>query len=514
MSAFPYLTALVLVPAGGALVVAAVPARSAMLARVLGLVAGIATFGLAVAAAVVFKVGDGGYQLVSSHAYVRAFGVGWVLGLDGISLFLVLLTTLLFPLALLGAPERRDTRSYVAWMLVLESACLGSFLSLDLLLFFLFFEVTLVPAYFVIGGWGYERRGPAALKFFLYTFLGSAFLLVGIVSVAFIHERQTGQLTFNLLALSAHGGFRGGVGILLFLAFTAAFAVKAPVFPFHTWSPEAYSQSPTGGVMVIAGVMAKLGSYGIIRFDFDLFPQATVRLAPLLLTLAVASILYGAVVACRQRDLKRMVAYSSLSHLGFIVLGFFALTQQGLDGAVLEMTNHGLYTAALFLLIGMVYVRRKTFQAGELNGLQRSMPILAGVFTVAMLAAIGLPGLNGFVGEFLILIGTFATHRWWAVAATIGVVFAAIYLLWAYQRAFHGQPSEENAKAKDLSWREGAVLAPLVILIVAIGIYPRPLLDRITPSVVAIVHHVEASTSYVAPSVTTTGRVAALGGKG
>ncbi|MGH9103622.1 MAG: complex I subunit 4 family protein [Acidimicrobiales bacterium] len=511
--AFPYLTVLVLLPAGAALVVALVPRVSGRLFQLLGLVASLATLGVASAMTAAFRVGVSGFQMTSDHSWIGQFGISWHLGVDGISLFLALLTALLFPLALAGAHERRDPKGYVAWMLLLEAACLGSFLALDIFVFFLFFEITLVPAYFIIGGWGFERRGPAAVKFFLYTFLGSAFLLIGILAVAFLHQRATGQLTFDLVSLARHPGISGAAGIALFLAFTAAFAVKAPVFPFHTWSPDAYAESPTGGVVVIAGVMAKLGSYGIIRFDFELFPKATLTLSPLLLTLAVIGILYGAVVAAHQRDLKRMLAYSSLSNLGFIVLGFFALTSQGITGGVLQMSNHGLYTAALFLVIGMLYRRRRTWQAGELHGLQRSVPILAGIFTVAMLASIGLPGLNGFVGEFLILLGTFATHRWWAVAATVGVILAALYLLWAYQRVFHGRAEGPNVAVADLSWREGAVLAPLVVLIVFIGVYPRPVLERITPSVQSLVAHVEHTTAYTPPLVTTARSGVALGGK-
>lgn len=499
--AFPYLTVLVLLPAGAALVVALLPRLPAVAYRALGVTASLATLGVASAMLTAFKVGVGGFQMVSKHSWIGQFGISWNLGVDGISVFLVLLTALLFPIALAGVREEHDAKSYVSWMLLLEAACLGSFLALDLLLFFLFFEVTLVPAYFVIGGWGFERRGAAAVKFFLYTFLGSAFLLVGILTVAFLHFTATGHLTFDLATLAAHPGFSKVAGVALFLAFTAAFAVKAPVFPLHTWSPDAYVESPTGGVVVIAGVMAKLGSYGIIRFDFELFPKATLQLTPVLLTLAVISILYGAVVASTQKDLKRMMAYSSLSHLGFIVLGFFALTSEGMTGGVLQMSNHGLYTAALFLIIGMLYERRKTWQAGELAGLQRSVPVLAGAFTLAMLASIGLPGLNGFVGEFLILLGTFATHRWWAVAATAGVVLAAIYLLWAYQRTFHGRASGPNLRLSDISWREGAILAPLIVLMIFIGIYPRPVLERITPSVQQLVAHVEHNTGYREPAV-------------
>jgi len=448
---FPYLSVLVVLPAAGALVVALMANVPRKVLQGVGVAVSLATLGFAVGTAVVFKTGTAGYQLTSSHTWAQGLGIRWFVGVDGISLFLVLLATVLFPIVLVGASSRQDPRSFIAWMLLLEAACIGSFVSLDLILFFFFFELTLVPAYFIISGWGYARRAYAALKFFLYTFLGSAFLLVGIVAVAFIHQHQTGVLTFSLPALE-HTHFSGTTEVLLFCAFTAAFAVKAPLFPFHTWSPDAYSEAPTGGSMILAAVLAKLGTYGIIRFDLNLFPQASKDLAPLLLTLAVIGILYGAIVACAQRDMKRLLAYSSLAQIGFIALGTFAFSTQGLSGGVLLMVNHGLITAALFLLVGWIYERRKTWQVSELRGLQTPAPVMAAVFTVAMMASIGLPGLNGFVSEFLVLSGTFLTHRWWAVVATLGVVVAALYLLWAYQQSFHGKVDPANATTRDLSW--------------------------------------------------------------
>ncbi|HUI03659.1 MAG TPA: NADH-quinone oxidoreductase subunit M [Acidimicrobiales bacterium] len=502
-NAFPFLTVLVLLPAGASVVSALVPGalgetRQRRLVYGVGLGATLATLALAVTVAVRYRAGDGGFRLVSQHVWAPSLGISWHLGVDGISVFLVLMTTLLFPLALVAGSVRHSPRSFVAWLLLLEAGCLGSFVALDLILFFLFFELTLVPVYFVIAGWGFAARAYAAIKFFVYTFLGSAFLLVGIVALAFIHQRQTGHLTFDLLALSTtHLGLASQV--LLFCAFTAAFAVKAPVFPFHTWSPDAYAEAPTGGAVILAAVMAKLGTYGLIRFDLSLFPRAVVDLAPLLLTLGVIGILYGAVVACATRDLKRLVAYSSLAHLGFVVLGTFALTTQGVTGGVLQMVNHGLVIAVLFIVIGWIYERRRTWQTTELRGLQRPAPLLAAVFTVAMMAAVGLPGLNGFVGEFLVLLGTFLSHRWWAVVATAGVVLAAVYLLWAYQQAFHHEPDPETAKVRDLSWRELAVVAPLIGLIVFLGVYPKPVLDRITPSVDRIVGHVDAVTGKTPP---------------
>ncbi|MGO9335764.1 MAG: complex I subunit 4 family protein [Acidimicrobiales bacterium] len=499
-SAFPYLTTLILLPAGAAVVVALLPSAQRRAVQVVGIVASLAVLGIAAAATVAFTAGYGGYQFISSHQWIAAFGISWSLGMDGISLFLVLMTALLFPIALAASGDRAGDKSFVAWILVLEAGCLGGFLALDLLLFFVFFELTLVPVYFVIAGWGHERRGYAAGKFFLYTLGASAFLFVGILALAAIHASQTGVTTFDVRAL-ADTHLSGTAGVLLFLAFTAAFAVKAPIFPFHTWSPDAYREAPAAGSLLLAGVMAKLGTYGIIRFDLALFPRAVVTLAPLLLTLGAIGIIYGAVVAAVERDLKRLVAYSSLAHLGFIVIGAFALTREALTGAVLQMVNHGLYTAALFILIAVLYRRLGTFSVREMRGLQRRVPVLAGVFTVVMLASIGVPGLNGFVGEFLILAGTFLTHRWWAVVATAGVVLAAVYLLWAYQQAFQGKPTVEPGAVRDLTWREGLVLAPLVILIVLLGIFPGPLLSRIGPSVTQVVTHVEVVAHQRPPQV-------------
>jgi NADH-quinone oxidoreductase subunit M len=334
--------------------------------------------------------------------------------------------------------------------------------------------------------------------------LGSAFLLVGILALAFIHQSQTHVLTFSLVALE-HTHLSSATGILLFLAFTSAFAVKAPLFPLHTWSPDAYTEAPDGGSVILSGVLAKLGTYGIIRFDLNLFPQATRTLAPLFLTLAVIGIVYGAIVACAQRDLKRLVTYSSLAQVGFIALGTFALSTQGLTGAVLLMVNHGLIVGALFILIGFIYARRGTWQVDELRGLQKAAPIMAAVFTVAMMASIGVPGLNGFVSEFLILSGTFITHRWWAAVALLGVIVAAIYLLWAYQQVFHGEPRPEDPPTRDLVWLERLVVAPLIILIIFLGVYPKPVLDRINPSVNQLIAHVEHSTGHYQPDVATRG---------
>ena len=510
----PFLTLLIVLPAIGAGLLAVLGLDRRLpreVPYVIALVTSLATLGFAIATLVAMKVHDGGFQLVSNHQYTgTSLGVRWYLGVDGISIFLVLLTAVLFPLTVVMARDRENTRVYLAWILLLEAAVMGSFLSLDLLVFFFMFELTLVPAYFIISGWGHQRRAYAAVKFFLYTFLGSAFLLVGILALAFLHQQQYHYLTFSLGPLmQTH--LTGTEGVLLFLAFTAAFAVKAPLFPLHTWSPDAYAEAPEEGSVMLAAVLAKLGTYGIIRFDLTLFPQATRTLAPLMLTLAVIGIVYGAIVACAQRDMKRLIAYSSLAQIGFIALGTIALSSQGLAGGVLLMLNHGLIVAALFILIGFLYQRRGTWQTGEMRGLQKAAPVFAAVFTVAMMASIGLPGLNGFVSEFLVLSGTFLTHRWWAVVAVLGVIIAAIYLLWAYQQVFHGEPrSEADATTRDLVTIERVIMAPLIILIVFLGVYPKPVLDRINPSVQQLIAHVENVTgSPTQPPVANKGVVGA-----
>jgi NADH-quinone oxidoreductase subunit M len=507
MEPFPLLTAIIVVPAAGAAITALLPKWRSELVRPVGVAFSAATLALTIYLLAAFDKGDAGYQFTSFHPWIKQWGISWNLGVDGISLFLLVLTAILFPIGLLGAQPHHDEKPYTAWLLLLEAALLGSFVALDLFLFFIFFEIVLVPMYFLIGGWGYGERVYAALKFFLFTMAGSAFMLVGILATVFIYARDHGgQLTFNMVEIAQNGNFATSTGRWLFLSFAIAFAVKVPIFPLHTWLPDAHTQAPTTGSVILAGVMLKLGTYGFFRFGLNLFPEAAHWFAPLFLTLGVVGILYGAVVATMQKDLKRLVAYSSVAHLGFIIMGTFALTEQSMTGGVLQMINHGLSTGALFLLVGMIMDRRHTREIAALSGLQKVAPIFAAAFTVVMLSSIAVPGLNGFVGEFLILIGTFLTARWWAVAATFGVILAALYLLWAYQRVFQGEPSPENTGFAELRWREGLVLLPLIGLIVFIGVYPKPMLDRIEPSVNRLITHVESKTDYVQPTVATGGK--------
>jgi NADH-quinone oxidoreductase subunit M len=494
---FPVLTTLVVVPALAAAVVAVMSNKRPEWVKLVALLGSVFAGAASLWVLFAFERDNAGFQFVSKHDWIEAWGISWHLGVDGISLFLVVLTGILFPLVIAGIDPHHDEKRYLAWMLLLEAGVMGSFVSLDLFLFFVFFEIVLVPMYFLIGGWGYEGRVQAATKFFLFTMVGSAFLLVGIIATAFLaRDNGVGQVTFDLVELTEQADFGVTTGRWLFFAFAAAFAVKIPVFPVHTWLPDAHTQAPTGGSVILAGVLLKMGTYGLLRFGVYLFPNAAVWSRPLWLTLAVIGIIYGAVAATMQKDLKRVVAYSSVAHLGFIVLGTFAITPQAEVGAVMQNINHGLSTGALFLLVGMIYERRHTRAIAELNGLQKVAPVFAAAFTVVMLSSIGVPGLNGFIGEFLILAGSFLTARWYVAVAAAGVILAALYLLWAYQRVFHGEPEGDNRAFAELKWREAAVLLPFIGLIVFTGVYPKPMLERIEPSVQLLNQRVCAMSNF------------------
>jgi len=490
---FAVLPALVLVPAVGALLVVCLPRRRPELLKLVAVATSVVVGAMSLWLLKGFDASQGAEMQFTSRAdWISDLGVQWLLGIDGISLFLVVLTGVLFPIALLAVDPGHDDRAYYAWLLLLEAGVMGVFCALDLVVFFLCFEVVLVPMYFLIGRWGHGNRAYAATKFFLYTMAGSSLMLVGILAVAFLHADATGSsITFDLVSIAEAQAIDATAARWIFAAFALAFAVKVPIFPLHTWLPDAHTEAPTAGSVILAGVLLKLGTYGFLRFGLYLFPEASHFFAPVFLTLGVVGIVYGAVVATMQRDLKRLVAYSSVAHLGFIVLGTFSLNTEGIEGGLLQMVNHGVSTGALFLLVGMIYERRHTRQIDELGGLQKAAPMMAAVFTLVMLSSIGLPGLNGFVGEFLVLVGAFNAHRWWAVIAAAGVILAALYLLWAYQRVFHGPAEGDNAEMPDLRLREGLVMAPLLALIVFMGVYPKPVIERMEPTVDALVAHVE-----------------------
>lgn len=489
---WPLLPSLIIIPLLTALTIMVLPKSRPDYAKVTALLGSAITGMLSVYMLGQFKMEDAGFQFVTQRVWVEDLGLSWFLGIDGISLFLVVLAGLLFPIAIMATDPHHDPKQYYIWIMVLMAGSMGVFMALDLLLFFLFFEIVLVPMYFLIGGWGHGNRIYASLKFFLYTMAGSALMLVGLVSVAFLTARNTGNdLTFNVVELAEAQALGDTAQTLIFLAFALGFAVKVPLFPLHTWLPDAHTEAPTAGSIILAGVMLKLGTYGYIRFGLYLFPKASFDLAWIFLTLGTIGIVYGAVVATMQKDLKRLVAYSSVAHMGFIVIGIFAMNTQSITGSVIQMINHGISTGALFMLVGWIYERRHTRQIAELGGLQKSAPIMAGVFTVVMLSSIGLPGLNGFVGEFLILLGGFQSARWWTVVAVTGVILAALYLLWAYQRVFHGPAEGENATMPDLRLSEFLAIAPLMVLIVFLGVYPKPMLERIEPSVDLLIAHIE-----------------------
>jgi NADH-quinone oxidoreductase subunit M len=502
-SSFPILTSLILLPAIGALLVVVATKRRPDVVKLIAVLSSAGTAGLTIWLLWAFDTNAQGFQYVSKHTWIDAWGISWHLGVDGISLFLVVLTGILFPLSIVATDPHHDDKPYLAWMLLLEAGVMGSFISLDLFVFFIFFEIVLVPMYFLIGGWGYERRVYAATKFFLFTMLGSAFMFVGIIATVFIaRDNGVGHITFDLVELAEGADFAASTGRWLFFAFAVAFAVKVPIFPLHTWLPDAHTQAPTAGSVVLAGVLLKLGTYGFLRFGLYLFPEAARWSRPLFLTLGVIGITYGAIVATMQKDLKRLVAYSSIAHLGFIVLGTFAFTSQAISGSVMQMINHGISTGALFLLVGMIYERRHTREIASLRGIQHVAPMFAAGFMVVMLSSIGVPGLNGFVGEYLILIGSFLTARWWVVVAATGVILAALYLLWAYQRVFHGEPDDDNRGFAELTMKEASVLLPLIGIIVFTGVYPKPMLDRIEPAVSSLLTHIEERTGYEEPQPT------------
>jgi NADH-quinone oxidoreductase subunit M len=453
---------------------------------------------------VAYKAAPAGYQFTSRARWIDAGGlrVDYYVGIDGLSLWLVLLTTLIVPIALLASYTSitKRVREYLVLMLVLETGMVGVFCALDMFLFYVFWEVMLIPMYFIIGVWGGERRVYAAIKFVLYTMVGSLLMLVAIIALYLMYGRATGDYTFDVVTITraiGEGRFLIPVGAQywLFGAFALAFLIKVPLFPFHTWLPDAHVEAPTAGSVILASVLLKMGTYGLIRFNVPLFPEASVQLAPLICTLAVVGIVYGALVAMVQPDIKKLIAYSSVSHLGFCVLGIFSLTPAGLQGALYQMLAHGLSTGALFLIIGVIYERRHTRQISEFGGLATPMPAFATLFLITTFASIGLPLLAGFVGEFLVLLGTFTSPtlpyaKLFAAVAATAMVWSAVYMLWMYQRVVMGDVTKpENRALPDLSLREKFVLVPLVVLMIVMGVYPVFFTDRSQPSLDAAVEH-------------------------
>jgi NADH-quinone oxidoreductase subunit M len=473
------LSLITFIPLLGALVAVLVPRGGA---KWVALIASLAAFIASIGVLLGFDPARSGYQYVESVPWIPQYGIGYKMGVDGISIWLVLLTTFIFPVAIWYSADtiRERERAYYALVLLMETATLGVFLALDMFLFYVFWEFALVPMYFIIGAWGGERRGYASVKFFIYTMAGSVLMLVAILVLGI----NAG--TFDLEAIARNNG-AFAADTLLFLAFAIAFAVKVPLFPFHTWLPDAHVEAPTAGSVILAAVLLKMGSYGLIRFNLQLFPDASQALAPLMIVLGVIGILYGAIVAFAQSDAKKLVAYSSVSHMGYIVLGIFALNQIGIQGAILQMVNHGLSTGGLFLVIGFLYERRHTREMSKFGGIWSKMPLYGTLVLLLVLASAGLPALNGFVGEFVILQGAFQASPAAAAFAAAGMVLSAVYLLTMFQKVFLGESRDPtNDTLKDVNGREVLVVAPVIMLCFVIGLYAAPFLNVMSGSVAGL----------------------------
>ncbi len=521
MSGLPIVSIVTFMPLAGVVLLLCVDRQREAAIKHLAFAVSVVTFLASLALYGGFRLGVPGMQLTERAPWIGWLGAEYHVGVDGISLLLVLLTTFLSAVAILSsyAAVTTSVKEYMICMLLLETGMLGVFVALDLVLFYVFWEGMLIPMYFLIGIWGGPRRIYATVKFFLYTMAGGVLMLVGIIALYFLSGAGSGgEYTFDLLKLT---GLRlpFQTQVWLFLAFAVAFAIKVPMFPFHTWLPDAHVEAPTAGSVILAGVLLKMGTYGFLRFALPLFPDATRFFTPLVSWLAIIGILYGALVSMVQPDLKKLVAYSSVSHLGFVMLGIFALTAQGVAGAILQMINHGLSTGALFLLVGMLYERRHTRMIEDFGGLARIIPAFTAAFMLVTLSSIGLPGLNGFVGEFLILVGTFRVNVLYAVLGTAGVILAAVYMLWMFQRVMFGPVRQEtNRGLMDLTPREVAVLTPVLVLIVWIGIYPQPFLRTTEATVAQLLTQVQraeapgAAASRVAAEARGRGGAGALGG--
>jgi NADH-quinone oxidoreductase subunit M len=497
---FPFLSGIIFLPLLGVVVLLFLNRKSHELLRWVALLFMLADFALSLVVYYLFDTSEAGMQLVEFRPWVTSWGISYKLGIDGISLFLVLLTTLLGPIVIMASWKDITYRvkEFLISLLFLQVGMIGVFVSLDLFLFYVFWEIMLIPMYLLIGVWGNPaRKLYAAIKFVLYTIVGSLLMLVAILVLYFMAGESTGQYTFDLLKLYDFA-VPLKAQFWMFLAFFLAFAIKVPMFPFHTWLPDAHTEAPTVGSVVLAAVLLKMGTYGFIRFAIPLFPNAALDATWWISGLALIGIIYGAWVAMVQTDVKRLVAFSSVSHLGFVMLGMFAFTMQGVEGSIIQMINHGLSTGALFLIVGMIYERRHTRLIAEFGGLSRVMPVFAVFFMIFTLSSIGLPGLNGFVGEFLILLGTFKVHPWYAVIAATGVIFAAVYMLWMFQRVMFGEiTNPKNKNLKDLSAREVAVLLPILLFVVWIGVYPNTFLKPMEPAVKKFIEQVEKKKAKV-----------------
>lgn len=506
MDFFQYnlLSVLVFLPFIGALLVFMSPPN---LSKGLALTFSTLTFLISLALWFGFDSSKSDMQFLSRYYWLDDFGITYSLGVDGISILLVLLTTMLTPLVILGSftSIEHKIRGYMGLMLILETGMIGAFVALDIFLFYIFWEVMLIPMYLIVGVWGGKRRIYAAIKFFLYTMVGSLLMLAAILKLYFVYRDTIGNGQYSAYLLDLYQvSIAHDLQLWLFVAFAFAFAIKVPLFPFHTWLPDAHVEAPTGGSVILAGVLLKMGTYGFIRFAIPLFPWAAVELAPVFRTLAVIGIVYGALVALVQDDVKKLVAYSSVSHLGFVVLGLFAFNVEGISGAIYQMLNHGFSTGALFMLIGVIYERRHTREIQEFGGLAKVIPWFTFAFMMVTFSSIGLPGLNGFVGEFLILIGAFDLAPYATVVASTGVILGAVYMLWMFMRVMFGPiTNHENKHLKDLTPREITVLLPFIVMIIVMGILPTPFLEKMESSVKHFVTTVSKEADHLdLPAVT------------
>jgi NADH-quinone oxidoreductase subunit M len=503
-SGFPWVTVVGAIPLLGVIALMLLPKAREDQARVVAMGASLVTFVASVVMAFDYKDGGSRFQFTQDYTWIKAFGAHYAVGVDGIALALILMTTALSPICILASwhdiervattdedgvatmahPSGRGPRLFFALMLATETLVIGVFGSIDVFFFYVLFEAMLIPMYFLIGSFGGPRRSYAAVKFLLYSLAGGLLMLVAVIGlyVTSVHQLGTGTFDYRVLISQLH--ISHGEQVALFLGFFIAFAIKAPLWPFHTWLPDAASEAPTGTAVMLVGVLDKVGTFGFLRYCIPLFPYASKLFAPYILGLCVVGILYGALLSIGQRDMKRLVAYSSVSHFGFIALGVFAFTTQGGSGATLYMVNHGFSTGALFIVVGFLSTRRGSRLVDEFGGVASVAPWLGAVTLVAGLSALALPGLSTFVSEFLVLLGTFTVHRWFAVIATFGIVLAAVYVLWMVHRAIHGPVSAAVEGFSDLSRREAWVIGPLLAVIVVLGVYPKPLLDAINPAVV------------------------------
>jgi NADH-quinone oxidoreductase subunit M len=487
MSQTPLLSILTFLPLIGAILLLFVPKNSHGALRGLALAVSAVTFIASIPLITGYNPADAanaGFQFIENVPWIAAgpFQMNYHIGLDGISLWLVILTTFIMPIAILSTwtAVEEKVKEYMICLLLLEVGMIGTFVSLDLFLFYIYWEVMLIPMYFMIGIWGGKNRIYAALKFFIYTMVGSLLMLVALIALYF----KAGAGDFNLLRFWDLN-LDPVTQTWMFLAFALAFAIKVPMFPLHTWLPDAHTEAPTAGSVILAAVLLKCGTYGYVRFAMPLFPDASQKFMPLIATLSVIGIIYASLVAMMQKDVKKLVAYSSVAHLGFVMLGIYALNQQGVAGGMLQMLNHGVSTGALFLIVGFIYERRHTREISEFGGLAKQMPIFATIFMIVTFSSIGLPGTNGFVGEFLVLLGAFESNmRIYAIIASSGVILSAVYMLWMFQRVMFGElKNPKNQVLKDLNAREIALILPLIFLIFFMGVYPRPFLDKMAPSI-------------------------------